>query len=183
MKLESIYRTTKTGLTVEFRSAAADEALLEIDYLKLVCAESPFLLSESEEVRYTPEEERSYLLDMEASDHALMLNAYMNSTFIGNGSFNAVSGSSRMSHRASIGIALFKEYCNCGIGEQLISVLIEEARKCGYEIMELDVYARNERGIHLYEKIGFEKCGCLRRAVKYKDGTYDDLILMQMPLQ
>lgn len=179
MKLESIYRKTKSGLTVEFRSASPDEAQMEIDYLKRVCGETPFLLTEAEDVSYTVEDEQEYIKRYEASDRALLLNAYVDGSFIGNGSFEAVNDAKRQCHRAVMGIAVFLDYCNLGVGEQLIAVLLEQARGCGYEIMELETYAHNARAIHLYEKTGFVKCGCLRSAVKYKDGSYDDEFIMQ----
>lgn len=180
MKLDSIYRETKTGLTVEFRSAVPDEAQLEIDYLIRCCGETRFLLSEPEDVNFTLEGEREYLKNYEDSSDSLMLNAYVDGVFVGNASFAPVSRAKRFTHRASMGIALFLDYCNQGIGEPMIKLLLDKARECGYEIMELDVFAANERGIHLYEKLGFTECGRVKNAAKYKDGTYDDEIKMQL---
>lgn len=182
MKFETEYRITKTGLRVGFRSACADDAQLEIDYLKRVCGETPFLLSEAEDVAYTLEDETEYLTGCENSAGSLMLNAYVDGDLVGNGSFTPVGSAKRLAHRASLGIAIFKEYCDQGIGEILIGFLLEKARECGYEIMELDVFSKNVRGIHLYKKLGFAECGRLRNAIKYKDGTYDDLVLMQKEL-
>lgn len=182
MKYERKELKTKTGFTVELASAAEDEAAEEIEYLKRVCDETPFLLTEGCDVNYTVEGEREFLKNFEDSENCLMLNAYDKGRLIGNCSFFPAGNAKRMLHRASLGIAIFKEYCNCGIGELMLRELLDCARKCGYEIMELDVYAENVRAIHLYEKLGFIQRGRLVNAVKYKDGTYDDLILMQKPM-
>ena len=183
MKLESVFKTSKTGLEVEFRSASQDEARLEVDYLKQLCGESPFLLSEPEEVKYTEEGERDFIKQYEDAPNMLMLNAYVNGTFAGNASFAPVSGAGRMAHRASLGIGLLAAYCGGGIGELMMNILLEKAAECGYEIMELDVFAKNERALRLYRKLGFVERGRLVNAVKYKDGSYDDEIIMQRSLK
>lgn len=179
MKLESRFETTKTGLRVEFRSASESEAELEIAYLKRVCGETRFLLSEPEDVAYTVEGEREYLRRYAENPKGLMLNAYVGGVFVGNGSFEAVSDAKRFAHRATMGVALYREACGQGIGELLVGILIEKAAECGFEILELDVFAQNMLALRLYEKLGFCACGRVRNAVKYQDGTYDDEIRMQ----
>lgn len=183
MKIQPIERITKTGKAVSFRNACEDDARMEIDYLKRVCDESPFLLTSSDEVTYTEEGEREYIRNSLEDPGSLLVNAYLEGRFVGNGSYSPVSVKSRMKHRASLGIALFEDACNDGIGEMLLRILLENAKSSGYEIMELDVYAKNVRAIHLYEKLGFTVCGAMKKAVRYKDGNYDDLLLMQKFLQ
>lgn len=50
MKLDPVTRITRTGLPVELRSASEADAQLELDYLKQVCTETPFLLNAPEEI-------------------------------------------------------------------------------------------------------------------------------------
>lgn len=179
MKLKSVFITTKKGTEVEFRSASADDALLEIDYLKRVCGETSFLLSEPGELSFTEESERERLTAFEKSSDSLIVNAYVDGEFAGNGSFQRVSGAKRMSHRATMGIALFQKYCGLGIGEAMICLMSDKARECGYEIMELEVFASNTVARRLYEKLGFTESGRAKNAVKYSNGRYDDEIKMQ----
>ncbi|MBQ9023478.1 MAG: GNAT family N-acetyltransferase [Eubacterium sp.] len=169
---------TKTGMEVEFKSADPGEAELEIAYLKQCCKETRYLLSEPEDIAYTVESEEKFISDYETSDNSLMLNAYVNGTLIGNGSFAPVRDAKRLSHRCSMGIALFREFCGMGIGELLLNILMEQAKKASFEIMELDVVTTNTNAIRLYEKLGFETIGERKRAIKYKDGTYADELLM-----
>ena len=178
MKCERIKKTTRTGLEVEFKSADAGEAEVEIAYLKQCCGETRYLLSEPEDIEYTVEAEEAFLSDYEQSKHSLMLNAYVDGTLIGNGSFAPVGDAKRLSHRCSMGIALFQEFCGQGIGELLLGLLADWAKKSGFEIMELDVVSTNIHAIRLYEKLGFETIGKRKHAIKYKDGTYADEYLM-----
>ncbi len=169
-------------MVVEFKSADPSEAELEIAYLKQCCGETRYLLSEPEDITYTVESEKRILSDYEMSENALMLNAYVNGTLIGNGSFAPVRDTKRMSHRCSMGIALFQKYCGQGIGELLLGILMEQAKKAGFEIMELDVVTTNSNAVHLYNKLGFEIIGKRKQAIKYKDGTYADEFLMTKSL-
>ena len=182
MKLDSIYKTTKTGLTVEFRSAKEDDAEALIDYLKKTCGETRFLLSEPEEVTFTVDGEKAFLKSYEESGNSVMINAYVDGKLAGNASFAPVGDRMRVKHRADMGIALFQEYCHQGIGELLMEIIIEKARECGYEILELEVVSSNVNAFRLYQKHGFRECGKTVRAFKYKDGTYDSEIHMQLML-
>lgn len=116
---------------------------------------------------------------MEDSAKEIMLNVFVRGEFCGNGSIMQVSRSSKLAHRASLGIALFRSRWRQGIGEVLITELLDQARRMGYEIVELDVFGKNAGAIRLYEKMGFRECGRLRNGIRYQDGTYDDEIKMQ----
>jgi RimJ/RimL family protein N-acetyltransferase len=50
------------------------------------------------------------------------------------------------------------------------------------ERVELEVYARNARAIHLYEKYGFEHEGRKRR-LYYVDGEPMDMLMMALILE
>jgi ribosomal protein S18 acetylase RimI-like enzyme len=86
-------------------------------------------------------------------------------------------------HIGSYGIFIHKDYRDVGLGTMLTKELIETARKRGLEILELSVYATNERAQHVYEKCGFKEIGRLTGGIKYPDGTYTDEILMQLLLK
>lgn len=107
-----------------------------------------------------------------------MIVAEIEGAIVGNCSFSSVGKKIRVRHRCSVGIALYQKVWGLGIGTALLELLIVKAIECGYEQMELDVVSRNERAINLYEKMGFIKYGNRPNAIKYKDGTYNDDILM-----
>lgn len=54
----------------------------------------------------------------------------------------------------------------------------DQAKKNGFEQIELGVFADNPRAIHVYEKAGFQKVGIQPRAFKLQDGSYVDEIEM-----
>jgi RimJ/RimL family protein N-acetyltransferase len=80
---------------------------------------------------------------------------------------------------ASLGIGIGeKSYWNGGYGTDAMRVLC----RFGFEMMnlhriELEVFARNERAIHVYEKVGFQVEG-RRREAFFKYGAYRDIVVM-----
>ncbi|WP_455014352.1 N-acetyltransferase family protein [Hominenteromicrobium sp.] len=57
------------------------------------------------------------------------------------------------------------------------------ARRMGFGQIELGVFSCNGRAKRLYEKMDFVCCGTTPRAVRYKDGSYDDEIMMVKRLE
>ena len=75
-------------------------------------------------------------------------------------------------HRASVGIALLKEFWNQGIGTRLFQELIRIAEENEHILqMELDYVEGNSRARALYEKMGFRITGMKPNAIRFKDGT------------
>jgi RimJ/RimL family protein N-acetyltransferase len=60
---------------------------------------------------------------------------------------------------------------------------VEIAKKEGLEILQLSVYATNERAFNVYKKCGYKECGRFTRDVRFLDGTYTDRILMELVLK
>ena len=178
MKTESKEVILKNGKKCILRSPEPDDAEQLIDYLKISASETDFLLKYPEEVNITVEKEKGLLQWFVDSDRDLMIVAEVDGKIVGNCSFSPIGRKMRIRHRCSIGIALYENSWGLGIGTALLSLLIEKAAECGYEQMELDVVSRNDRAVKLYEKMGFVKCGNKPRAMKHKDGTYDDEIMM-----
>lgn len=84
----------------------------------------------------------------------------------------------RKRHMASLGIYVHTDYQNQGAGTALVKALLELADNWLMLVrVELDVYADNARAIHLYEKLGFEQEGVLRKAA-IRNGKYADLLMM-----
>ena len=61
-------------------------------------------------------------------------------------------------------------------------IILDVAKKVGYEQAELEVVAENKDAIHLYEKLGFEKYGTLPDSMKFADGSYMDAYWMMKKL-
>ena len=172
------------GKKIELRSAREneEEAIMLVDYLKIVCGETRFLLVNSDEVKYTTESELEFIKNMNRSEDKMLILAFVDGVYAGNCSFNRVGTSRRMKHRADIGIALFQKYTGFGLGRLMMERMIAKIKELGYEQAELTVVGGNERAYHLYESMGFKECGRIPDANKYDDGTYSDDIHMVLKL-
>ena len=62
-------------------------------------------------------------------------------------------------HRAEFGISISDEYQNKGLGKILTQYMLDIAKEHGLKKVDLSVVSHNERAIHVYEKMGFEKEG------------------------
>ncbi len=160
------------------RNPKPDDAVQLVEYLKATAAETYFLLKYPEEVRITTEQEKEFIESLNGSKRDLMIIAEVDGEVAGNCSFSPVGEKTRVRHRCSIGIALYKKYWGLGIGRELMSLLLQSAKECGYEQAELEVVSKNERAVALYDKIGFERVGERPKAMKHKDGSYDSNIIM-----
>lgn len=178
MRIEEKRIKLKNGQLCILRSPKLQDAEQLVEYLKVTAAETDFLLKYPEEVKISVEQEKEILKWFIDSKRDLMIIAEVDGEIVGNCSFSAVGGKYRVKHRCSLGIALYQQYWGLGIGQELISLLLEEARKGGYEQIELEVVSRNTRAIALYDKLGFVRIGERPYAMKHKDGTYDSNVIM-----
>lgn len=67
------------------------------------------------------------------------------------------------------------------IGMELMRSLIDEARSLGLRLLTLSCFENNQRGLHIYETLGFNKVGVIPKAILYK-GEYFGEIKMFLPL-
>lgn len=178
MNMEQRTFALKDGRTLTLRGAAIEDAQELINFLKTIFGETPFLLRGPDEVKLTLEQEEAFLTKKIDNPRSLMIIAEVDGELAGNCEFDIVSTSSRLMHRCSLGIALKSKYWGFGIGTIMFEALLDEAKKCGFEQAELEVFGKNERAIGLYTKLGFTVCGRVPDAAKYADGTYDELVHM-----
>ncbi len=173
----------KDGRICVLRSAdpARDSTIL-IEYMKVTATETPFLLREPEEITLTVEQEETFLQARLDDPREGMLLAFIDGEHAGNCSLMSQGNPRRVLHRCGIAIALYQKYCGLGIGRRMLEMVLETAEALGYEQAELEVVAGNTRAQHLYESLGFKAFGTRPHAMKYKDGTYADEILMAKPL-
>jgi RimJ/RimL family protein N-acetyltransferase len=76
-------------------------------------------------------------------------------------------------HNATLGMGIQKQFHGQGIGKALLDYGLEIAAENGFRRIQLNVRAFNESAITLYEKVGFEKVGTLKRTA-FIDGEYFD---------
>ena len=85
-----------------------------------------------------------------------------------------VCSNPRMRHVGTVGLFVHTDYQNQGVGTALMKAVLDLADNWLMLVrVELEVFADNERAIHLYEKLGFEKEG-LMRMTTVRNGRYVD---------
>ncbi|MCW3985174.1 MAG: GNAT family N-acetyltransferase [Candidatus Bathyarchaeota archaeon] len=89
----------------------------------------------------------------------------------------------KRAHVAEFGIFIRDGYRNSGLGTTMTKTFIEIAKKRGFEVLQLSVYATNKRAFHVYKICGYKECGKLTRDIKFLDGTYIDRILLELLLK
>ena len=183
MKCITSEHTLKNGSVIIARSLCAADAEQALAHRVRVCGESDNLSRYPDEIRITPEEERTILQKQEENPKGILLGAFVENQLVAMASVLPVSDShERYRHRGGFGISVLQGYWNQGIASLLIPRVLECAHQAGYEQVELEVLTDNEKAISLYQRHGFREYGCRPHDVKMRDGSYRDALLMLRPL-
>jgi len=175
-----IYKRFKLadGRTVTFEELKEKDLPEVVEALNSVIREDVYLLF-NEEITDMEEERRWYYNHMKAGMTYLV--ARVDGKVVGGASIEPKPA--KMSHVVVYGIFIMNEYRGLGIGTELTKAMIETAKKRGFEIMQLSVYASNPRAKRVYEKCGFREIGTIKDGVRMRDGTYTDEIFMTLNLK
>jgi len=87
----------------------------------------------------------------------------------------------RKKHVGTIHISVAKPFREEGIGRKLLEILIDESRKKGLRLLTLTCLENNNRAVHLYESMGFQKSGIIPGAILYH-GSYIGEVQMFLPI-
>lgn len=170
--------TLMDGSEAVLKSPPVGDANKMLGFLKKACGETDFLLRYPEECDIPLEKEIAWVNNLRVSPNALTITCYIGGEVAGNCEINFKSGM-KVGHRATIAIAILKDYWGLGIGSAMFEEIIAAAKKRGIEIMELEFIEGNERARRFYEKFGFKIVSEKPNAVKFKDGSYRKEIHMQ----
>lgn len=174
--------SAKDGRKVVLRSANVSDAPALLHYLKTTASETKFLMREPEEIKITIDQQEAFIKSKQEAERELMLIAELDGEHVGNCSVSSYGSYQRYSHRCSVAIALYQEFCGLGIARQMMETVLEVGKEFGYEQAELEVVTTNEKALRLYESLGFEVYGTQSHSMRYKDGTYADAYLMMKNL-
>ena len=172
MIIDTFEYTLKDGRKALIRSPREEDIQGMLDYLYVSAGETEFILRYPEECcKYTVEGERNLFERVNSSDNEAMLVCLVDGKVAGNCDISWSKGI-KTKHRASVAIALLKDYWDQGIGTRLFQELIHiaESNKDIIQI-ELDYVEGNYRARALYEKMGFRITGVKPNAIRLKDGT------------
>ena len=159
------------------REAVPDDAEKMILYLNQVGGESDNLLHGENEFTVPIEGVKRKLAMSKDSENSVVLIALDGEQIIARAELEGYYAA-RIRHRAKFSISVKKDYWNQGIGTEMISRIVEHAKKMKLKVIELEVIYDNARGINLYHKMGFIDVGI------YKDyfcvnGIFKDAVVMQ----
>ncbi len=163
---------------VTIREATPDDAPALIEQVRRLTEEPDIDIPlEPGEFTLTEEQERQVLVEYAAAENSVLLVAETAGTIVG--MLNCQGGKRKATrHVVTLGMSVRKEYRNQGIGGKLMEQAVAWAKGTGVVTrIELAVYARNARAIHLYERFGFVVEGQRQRAVRHGDVYLDDLIM------
>lgn len=165
----------KDGTKAVFKTPEISDAKQLLNHIKLVAASTDFITRTPEDFTDDVSKEEAFIVSRRESN-CVYICAYVKDVIIGCCEMN-FGNLIKNRHRASIGIAIQKEYQNKGLGSLLFDEMIRIAKeKNGIELIELDggVISTNLLAKHLYSKKGFVKTGDIPKQLKLKDGTYLD---------
>ena len=172
MIIRDIEYIMKDGRKAVIRSAGDEDIRGVLDYLYVSAGETEFIIRYPEECgKYTPEGEKALFDRANASDSEAFLVCVVEGKVAGTAQI-MWSKSIKVRHRASVAIALLKEFWNQGIGTRMFEEMIRIAEENQYILqMELEFIEGNSRARALYEKMGFRITGVKPNAVRLRDGT------------
>ncbi len=164
--------TLKDGRKALLRSPKDEDIRGVLDYLYVSAGETEFILRYPEECgKYTYEGEKALFDRINASENEAMLVCIVDGKVAGNCQIAWKTGI-KTRHRASVAIALLKEFWNLGIGTRMFEEMIRIAEANENLIqMELEFVEGNTRARALYEKMGFRITGINPNAIRLRDGT------------
>ena len=163
--------------TYIIREAVPDDAEKMISYLNQVGGESDNLMHGKNEFNVPVEGVKRKLAMSKDSENSVVLIALDNDQIIARAELVGYYPA-RIRHRAIFSISVKKEYWNQGIGTEMIEKIFEQAKNMKIRIIELEAITDNERGIHLYHKMGFADIG-IYKDYFYVNVMFKDAVVMQ----
>ena len=173
----------KSGEGCLLRSLCPQDAREALALCRKTADETRNLIRYADEWTMTEEEEAAFIRRQEDDPNALMLGAFLSGRLAAIASFAPRAPVCRARHRAELGVMVLKSCWGKGIASAKIAALLERIQDTPFEQLELEVVAGNERAIRLYERFGFKEFARHPRKLKYRDGTYADIILMMLNLR
>ena len=174
--------TLKDGRECILRNATERDGKAALDNFLLTHEQTDYLLTYPEENTWTAEQEADFLKAKTNSRNEIEILAEVDGMVAGLAGIEAIGRQEKVRHRADFGISIDRQYWNLGIGTALLGACIDCAGRAGYEQLELNVVAENQRAIAMYEKAGFVEYGRNPRGQKSHVSGFQEMIYMRLEL-
>ncbi len=168
---------SRDGRKVTLRTPTWEDLDDMLDFINSLVDEEAMILIE---IRQTREQEVDWLARMLSNmekDRQVSVVAEVDGSMVGQ--CTIALGAGRKSHVGTLGISVKQGYRDIGIGQELMREAERHACRLGLEKMLLEVFATNERAIHVYEKMGYKVVGCIPGEVKYREEYVDGLYMLK----
>jgi len=167
----------KGGGTVVIRSAEAADAEVLLANMEEILQE-PYSVTAPDEGVPSIEGEQAWIGDNREKPGWLAVVAEVDGRVVGLLNFRN-GPRRRLAHRGSLGMSVLRAWRKRGIGDALLTTLLDWARaEPGIVKVCLAVYAGNVPAVRLYEKHGFVVEGRRPREIRLDDGSFADDVLM-----
>jgi RimJ/RimL family protein N-acetyltransferase len=177
MKIKQTNHKTKSGHEIVIREAKTCDAKDMIDCIKSYLKNNCIPLT-PEEFNPTVEEHEKWISKFIIGKNDLLLVAEHSGKIIGNIDLT-IHHRSMLNHTGYVGMGIHENWQNQGIGTMLMDKVIEWSdRHAEIEILWLQVFGTNEKGIKIYKKMGFVEDGRQKNFLKNNKGEYIDNVIM-----
>jgi RimJ/RimL family protein N-acetyltransferase len=162
------------------REVQLEDAEIFISLVKRVESEAEFMLMGAGERKTTPEQQRKQLEHIkQQSNSTIFVAEQENGKLVGY--LIAIGGSvKRTKHSAYLVIGILEYYRGRGIGTSLFQRLEEWAINSTISRLELTVVTKNEAGIALYKKSGFEVEGIKGKSLMVDDEFFNEYLMSKL---
>jgi RimJ/RimL family protein N-acetyltransferase len=172
----------RDGEILTITSPTLNDAQELVDYANTIRFESKFITMGGRDELSTLASQEKWIQANLDNNRRFIFVAKINGKIVGLGNFGSKSNKIRLAHRCEIGISVLKAFWGLGIATEIMKVMIKKAKEVGFEQIELQVVEENAPARHIYTKLGFYETGYIKNGMKFADGSYAKLILMQKDL-
>ncbi len=164
---------------IVLRSAEPADGAALVSFNRELTTDGAGMVLQPDEVKSASEYEE-VVTSARASDDDLHLLAFADDRLVGEISFHAEK-LARLRHQGELAMALIPDFRGRGLGGAMLGSLIALLRSNPrISKLSLRVLAHNTPAIALYTKLGFSEEGRLHRAIRYRDGSYADDLMMAL---
>lgn len=172
---------TKTGKIVTFRHCVSDDVLAFLAFQPTVAAETTNTL---QVVGRVPD--RAKITEAWESNIkdpvALRLGAFAGDRLVGQLGFYPEHQPRHpwTKHMGRFGMMVLKEFWGEGIGRRLLEIMEAHARTVGINRIEALVRSKNERGVRLYTRMGYDIEGTRKNAALIDGELHDEYFIAKL---
>ncbi len=174
--------TLKDGRALILRDPSLEDAQELLNFLKIVGAETDFLLCDENGIDgLTLEGEQGWITETLKAPNTKMFVGVVDDEIVLVCDVRATARK-RIAHAAGISISIKRAYWGLGIGSIAMQAMIDFAKSTGVlRSLSLEVREGNDRAIALYRRFGFVEVGRHKARIHVHE-TYYDEILMDLAL-